>query len=242
MTFGGNLFGGNFATSLQTLRFTFVVEIKNSSTMAKHNHRNGATHHHHLPEGSMSSLVLCLTINLIFVVVETLVGVWSNSTGLLSDAGHNLSDVLGLLLSMIALRLASHKGGERVSLFVTLANSLLLLGAVVMITVESVDKILHPAQLNAEAMIGVALVGIVVNGFTAWLLMRGGGENVNIRAAFLHAATDALVSVGVVVSGVVIALTGVIIIDPLVSLLLSFVVALPALKLMLHTLKAIKKY
>lgn len=190
----------------------------------------------------MSSLVLCLTINLIFVVVETLVGVWSNSTGLLSDAGHNLSDVLGLLLSMIALRLASHKGGERVSLFVTLANSLLLLGAVVMITVESVDKILHPAQLNAEAMIGVALVGIVVNGFTAWLLMRGGGENVNIRAAFLHAATDALVSVGVVVSGVVIALTGVIIIDPLVSLLISFVVALPALKLMLHTLKAIKKY
>lgn len=236
------MLGDNFATNLQTLCFTFVVEIKNSSIMAKRNHKSGAEHHHHPSCASMATLSLCLALNLVFVVVEALVGVWSNSTGLLSDAGHNLSDVLGLLLSMIALRLASHKGGERISLYVTLVNALLLLLAVGMITVESVDKMLHPAQLNAEAMIGVALAGIVVNGFTAWLLMRGGGENVNIRAAFLHAATDALVSVGVVISGLIISLTGVTIIDPIVSLIISLVIALPAIKLVVHTLGEIKKH
>lgn len=209
--------------------------------MEKHNHKNGAEHHH--PSGaSMATLTLCLALNLIFVIIEALAGLWSNSTGLLSDAGHNLSDVLGLLLSMIALRLASRDGSERVSLFVTLANALLLLVAAGMIAAESVDKILHPAQLNADAMISVALVAIGVNGLTAWLLMRDGRDNINIRAAFLHAATDALVSVGVVISGVVISLTGMTIIDPIVSIVISLIVALPTIKLMLHTFGAIKKH
>lgn len=203
----------------------------------KHNHSIGVAH----TTGAIGSIYLCLLINICFVVVETIVGVWSGSTGLLSDAGHNLSDVLGLLLALIALRLEQRKDGQRVSLLVTLANGLLLLGAVGLIVVESVDKILHPTAINAEAVIWVALVAIVINALTAWILMRGRSDNVNMRMAFLHAATDALVSVGVVISGVVISLTGMNIIDPLVSLIISLVIAIPTLKLLANTLGAMKK-
>ena len=181
-------------------------------------------------------LFICLAINLIFVAAEAFAGWKSNSTGLLSDAGHNLSDALGLLLSLAAIYLnrAGNMVSQIVSRYITLANGLLLLGAIFMIVYESIDKIINPQEVNATAIIAVSSVAIFINGLTAWLLMKGQGDDINIKAAYLHAATDALVSVSVVISGIIISTTGWNMIDPLLSLAISIFIALPTIKL-IHT-------
>lgn len=204
--------------------------------------------HHHGHDGGPKNtpirvLYLCLALNLLFVAAEAWAGWRSNSTGLLSDAGHNLADVLGLLLSLIALYMERAKGriNKKLSKYVTLMNGLLLIGAVSLIIFESIEKIVHPQQVHAETVIIVSVAAIVVNGFTAWLLMRGEKNDINIKAAYLHAASDMLVSVAVVISGIIISFTGWNIIDPALSLLVSFFIAVPALKLVIAALKNIIK-
>lgn len=204
--------------------------------------------HHHGHDGGPKNtpirvLYLCLVVNLLFVAAEAWAGWRSNSTGLLSDAGHNLADVLGLLLSLIALYMNRAKGSinKKLSKYVTLTNGLLLIGTVSLIIFESIEKIVHPQQVHAETVIIVSVAAIVVNGFTAWLLMRGEKNDINIKAAYLHAASDMLVSVAVVISGIIISFTGWNIIDPALSLLVSFFIAVPALKIVIAALKNIIK-
>lgn len=186
-------------------------------------------------------LYICLAINLIFVSAEAFTGWKSNSTGLLSDAGHNLSDALGLLLSLVAIYMnrSRNKASQKVSRYITLVNGLLLLGAIVLIIYESIDKIINPQEINATAVIAVSSLAILINGLTAWLLMKGRGDDINIKAAYLHAATDALVSISVVISGIIISTTGCMIIDPLLSLAVSIFIALPTIKLIHTALKTI---
>lgn len=172
-------------------------------------------------------------INLVFVAVEALIGWRSGSTGLVSDAGHNLSDALGMLLSLISLLLIQH-GSRRsgfISQIITLCNALILLGAVAVIAWESIERILSPIHVQGDMVIYTALAAIFVNGLSAYLLMRGSKEDINIRAAYLHAATDMLVSVGVVLSGVIISLTSWYIIDPIISLVITLIIAIPAVRL-----------
>ncbi len=206
------------------------------------------SHHHHGHAGGPKNtpirvLYLCLVLNLLFVAAEAWAGWRSNSTGLLSDAGHNLADVLGLLLSLIAIYMERAKGNinKKLSKYVTLMNGLLLIGAVSLIIFESIEKIVNPQQVHAETVIIVSVAAIVVNGFTAWLLMRGEKNDINIKAAYLHAASDMLVSVAVVISGIIISFTGWNIIDPALSLLVSLFIAVPALKLVIAALKNIIK-
>ena len=205
-------------------------------------------HSHNHTEHSVNSpvriLYICLAINLIFVIAEAFAGWKSNSTGLLSDAGHNLSDALGLLLSLAAIYLnrSGNKTNQTVSRYITLANGLLLLGAISLIVYESIDKIIHPQEINATAVIAVSSVAIFINGLTAWLLMKGQGDDINIKAAYLHAATDALVSVSVVISGIIISTTGWNMIDPLLSLAVSIFIALPTIKLIHTALKTIRNH
>ena len=199
-------------------------------------HFHSYNHTEHSANTPARILYICLTINLIFVAAEALAGWKSNSTGLLSDAGHNLSDALGLLLSLAAIYLnrSGNKTNQTVSRYITLANGLLLLGAIALIVYESIDKIINPQEINATAVIAVSSVAIFINGLTAWLLMKGQGDDINIKAAYLHAATDALVSVSVVISGIIISTTGWNMIDPLLSLAISIFIALPTIKL-IHT-------
>ena len=199
-------------------------------------HFHSHNHTEHSANASVRTLYICLAINLIFVAAEAFAGWKSNSTGLLSDAGHNLSDALGLLLSLAAIYLnrAGNMVSQIVSRYITLANGLLLLGAIFLIVYESIDKIINPQEVNATAIIAVSSVAIFINGLTAWLLMKGQGDDINIKAAYLHAATDALVSVSVVISGIIISTTGWNMIDPLLSLVISIFIALPTLKL-IHT-------
>ena len=199
-------------------------------------HFHSHNHTEHSVNTPVRILYICLAINLIFVEAEAFAGWKSNSTGLLSDAGHNLSDALGLLLSLAAIYLnrSGNRTNQTVSRYITLANGLLLLGAIALIVYESIDKIIHPQEINATVIIAVSSVAIFINGLTAWLLMKGQGDDINIKAAYLHAATDTLVSVSVVISGIIISTTGWNMIDPLLSLAISIFIALPTIKL-IHT-------
>ena len=202
--------------------------------------------HNHSHSGGVKStpvriLYICLALNLLFVALEAFAGWRSNSAGLLSDAGHNLGDALGLLLSLFAIYMNSAGGKKSKSLsgYITLANGLLLSGAVAIVIFESVGKIMHPAEVNAGAVIIVSATAIVVNGLTAWLLMKEEKNDINIKAAYLHAATDMLVSVSVVVSGIIISFTGWNMIDPVLSLAVSVFIAIPAIKLLFAALRNI---
>ena len=207
-------------------------------------HFHSHKHTEHSVNTPVRILYICLAINLIFVAAEAFAGWKSNSTGLLSDAGHNLSDALGLLLSLAAIYLNRSGNGtnQTVSRYITLANGLLLLGAIFLIVYESIDKIINPQEINATAVIAVSSVAIFINGLTAWLLMKGQGDDINIKAAYLHAATDALVSVSVVISGIIISTTGWNMIDPLLSLAISIFIALPTIKLIHTALKTIRNH
>ena len=207
-------------------------------------HFHSHNHMEHSVNAPVRILYICLAINLIFVIAEAFAGWKSNSTGLLSDAGHNLSDALGLLLSLAAIYLnrSGNKTNQTVSRYITLANGLLLLGAIFLIVYESIDKIINPQEVNATAIIAVSSVAIFINGLTAWLLMKGQGDDINIKAAYLHAATDALVSVSVVISGIIISTTGWNMIDPLLSLAVSIFIALPTIRLIHTASKTIRNH
>jgi cobalt-zinc-cadmium efflux system protein len=165
-----------------------------------------------------------IAINIIFVAIEAGSGFLANSMALVADAGHNLSDVLALAFSWLAVFLSQKKptlkftyGFRRSTILVALLNTILLLAAVSFITWETISRLSNNTAINSGYMMVVAAIGIAVNGFTAWLFMKGRDRDLNIRSAFLHFVADALVSFGVVVAGIIIAFTGFQWIDSVVS-------------------------
>lgn len=201
----------------------------------EHNHSHH--HHHHISAESVSSpsmlrlFSVCIALNLFFVLAEAAVGFVYGSLGLLSDAGHNLGDVFTLLLSMFAIKMASLHGNrhftygyKKSTVLVSLVNAVILLVAVGAIIIESVYKLRNPGPVNGAAVSWTAAAGIVINGITAWLLMKAGGNDLNVKGAFLHMAMDTLVSVGVVVSGIVMLYTGFYMADAVISLIIAAVI------------------
>lgn len=208
-----------------------------------HNH-----HHHHAHVHEVKSLngifILSIALNAAFVIVEAAVGFLENSLSLLSDAGHNLGDVFSLLLVLAAFKLgAVHPskrftyGLKKSTVLISLLNAIILLVAVGAIILESIHKFREPAQVDGIAVSWTAFVGIIINGATAMLLMRGQKGDINVRGAFLHMAADTLVSVGVVISGVAITLTGCNTIDPIVSLVIAAVILVSTWKLLSESLR-----
>lgn len=164
-------------------------------------------------------------MNLVFVFVEFGFGFWSNSTALMADAGHNLSDVLGLMLAWGAAVLSRRQPAGRytyglrsTSILAALTNAMLLLVACGAIALEAVQRLASPAPVMGLAMTLVALAGIAVNGFSAWLFMAGRANDLNQRAAYLHLLADAAVSLAVVIAGLAILMTGWSWLDPVLSL------------------------
>ena len=158
--------------------------------------------HHHHHDHTITSLnkafIWGIALNVGFVVVEFAVGLYYGSMGLLSDAGHNLSDVASLLLAMLAFRLAQAKatpkytyGYKKSTVLISLLNSVILLIAVGVIVAESIGRMMHPEPVVGGAIAWTAGVGVVINGFTAWLFMRDKGRDLNVRGAYLHMAADA---------------------------------------------------
>lgn len=224
----------------------FLSRKTQIKTIMAHTHSH--EHHHHVEQ--LTSLngvfILSIILNLLFVLVEAGVGIGTGSLGLLSDAGHNLSDVFSLLLALIAFRLAtSHAtkrftyGYRKSSVLISLLNAIILLVAVGVILVESVHKLtdISSIELSGSAISWTAGIGILVNGFTAWLLMRQQAHDVNTRGAFLHMLADTLVSVGVVISGIVISLTGWNWIDPVIGILIAIIILISTWKLLAESLR-----
>ncbi len=207
-------------------------------------HHHGHHHHNHALESLSTIYIVAVALNLLFVIVEAAAGFIGHSLGLLSDAGHNLSDVFSLLLAMIALKLASSHatkrftyGRRKASVLISLLNAIILLVAVGAIIVESVEKFLHPAEVNGSLIIWTAAVGIVINGLTAWALSSRQKHDINTRGAFLHMLADTLVSIGVVLSGVVINLTGWYIVDPIIGLVIAVVILVSTWSLLAESLR-----
>lgn len=179
-----------------------------------------------------AAFIIGIALNSAYVVIEAIFGFVYNSMGLLSDAGHNLSDVASLIIAMVAFRLMSRKpdskhtyGYKKFSVQASFINALLLYTAVGAILVESIGKLFHPVAVNGDAIAWVAAVGVLVNGITAWLFIKDKNNDMNIKGAFLHMAADTLVSVGVVASGIVIHFTGWNILDPIVGIVIALIIA-----------------
>lgn len=190
------------------------------------------THSHdHGPAGISRAFAVGVGLNLAFVGVEALYGLRAHSLALVADAGHNLSDVVGLLLAWGAAVVSTRRpsprrtyGLRRSSILAALANALLLLLAVGAIAWEAIGRLRHPAPVASNTVILVALVGIGINSTTALLFFRGRKQDLNVRGAFLHLAADALVSAGVVVAGLLMLRTGWLWLDPAVSLAIAAVI------------------
>jgi len=197
-----------------------------------HEHgRHGHHHHDHRIESLNRAFSIGIALNVAFVVIEFATGLWFGSMGLLSDAGHNLSDVVSLLLALLAFRLAqAHAtprytyGFKKSTVLISLLNSVILLIAVGVIVAESIGRMLHPVAVEGGAIAWTAGIGVLVNGFTAWLFMKDRKHDLNVKGAYLHMAADALVSVGVLFSGLTIAWTGWTIVDPVVGLVVAAVI------------------
>ena len=198
-------------------------------------HHHGHDHHHgehsHAPKDFGRAFGIGIVLNSAFVVVEAVYGWLSGSMALIADAGHNLSDVLALLLAWAATIAAKRPPTERFTygyksstILAALINAALLLLAIGAILFETLHRLSDPAPVEGTTMIVVASIGILINGGTALLFLRG-QDDLNIRGAFLHMVYDALVSLGVVIAGFAILSTGAVWIDPVVSLLIVAVIA-----------------
>jgi cobalt-zinc-cadmium efflux system protein len=196
-----------------------------------HDHGHHHHGHSHSPPNYNRAFVVAITLNVGFVGVEAVFGFLTNSLALIADAGHNLSDVLGLVLAFVASWLVRRRptqrytyGFRRSSIFAALLNAIFLLIAMGAIVWEAIQRFNNPPPISGSTVIGVALVGIVINGITALMFMSGRERDLNIKGAFLHMAADALVSLGVVLAGIAILTTGWLWFDPVVSLIIVSVI------------------
>lgn len=212
----------------------------------QHNHHHAGHHHAGHPSSVTSSraFAIAVILNVVFVVLEFVYGFLANSTALMADAGHNLSDVLGLLLAWGASVLARREPGGRytyglrsTSILAALFNAMLLLVACGAIALEAIQRLLQPSLVTGLVVTLVAAIGILINGFSAWLFMAGRRDDINVRGAYLHLLADAAVSFAVVISGLAMMATGWFWLDPLLSLLIVAVIVIGTWRLLREAMR-----
>ncbi len=188
-------------------------------------------HHHHAPVQYGKVFAIGIALNLIFVGVEAFYGWQADSLALLADAGHNLSDVGGLLLAWVAYGAAKLKpnathtfGWRKGSILASFVNAIILLVAMGSLGWEAIGRLHSPSIVDSKVVIIVAAIGIVINSITAWLFVSGSKKDLNIRGAFIHMAADAIVSLGVVIAGILSLWKGWSWVDPVTSLLIALVI------------------
>ena len=196
-----------------------------------HAHDHGHAHHHHAPASFGRAFAIGISLNIVLVAAQIGFGLAAHSVALLADAVHNAGDVLGLVFAWGAVRLGKLPpsarrtyGWGRSSILAALANAVILLVGTGAIALEAVQRLFHPGPVEGGLVMIVAAAGIIVNGATALMFMRGRADDLNVRGAFLHMAADAGVSAGVVVAAALIWLTGALWIDPVASLVISAVI------------------
>lgn len=196
-----------------------------------HGHEGGQGHAHGSATPAGRAFAVGIGLNMFFVVVEASYGIAAQSIALVADAAHNLSDVLGLVLAWLAVRLAARKptgrrtyGFRKGTILSALANAVLLLVAVGAIAWEAVGRFARPAPVQGGIVMLVAAIGVAINGLSAILFIKGSKHDINLKGAFLHLAADAVVSLGVVITGFVVVRTGWNWLDPAASIAISLVV------------------
>ena len=212
-----------------------------------HGHGHGHHHHHHAaPNGNERAFALAIGLNVLFVAIEFTYGFIANSTALMADAGHNLSDVLGLMLAWGAAILTKRAPNGRYtyglrssSILAALGNALLLMMACGAIGWEAAHRFANPAPVAGMTVSVVAGIGVLVNGFSAWLFMAGSKDDLNMRGAYQHMAADAAISLGVVVSGLAIMYTGWTWIDPVLSIAIVAIIVLGTWSLLKESLRLV---
>lgn len=195
-----------------------------------HNHNHGGHCHHPAPKKGQKvqhSFAIAASLNLLFTLAEAIFALLSHSMSLLADAGHNLADVVGLLGAWVATWLLTRPSSERysygykrTSILAAIFNALLLTMSCTLIVYESVIKLLHPTSIETNLVMLIAGLGILINGGTALLFMKDQADDLNIRGAYLHLASDALISIGVVLAALVIHFTAWYWLDPVVALII----------------------
>jgi len=199
-----------------------------------HDHSHGFGHHHHdAPklDHLNSAFIGGIILNSAFVIIEVVAGLITGSLSLLTDAGHNLSDVAGLALALLAFKLTKvgsnnqyTYGYKRSTILVSFFNAVILVASIGIIAYEAIIRFIHPQVISGSTMALVSVVGIVINAFTAWLFVKDKDTDLNVKGAYTHMAMDAVVSLGVVISGVIIYFTKFYWIDSAVSLIIAIVI------------------
>jgi len=211
-----------------------------------HAHGHGFGHHHHPVnlEKVNRAFVIGIVLNFLFVIIEVIVGLAIHSLSLLSDAGHNLADVASLAMALIAIRLLKIKptenytyGYKKTTILVALLNAAILLISLGAIGYEAVHRLMTPEPLPGKTIAIVAAIGIVINAVTALLFMRNRENDLNVRGAFLHLLSDAIVSAALVIGGIVIAFTHLYWIDSVLSLLVAVVILFSTWQLLRDSLR-----
>jgi cobalt-zinc-cadmium efflux system protein len=185
-----------------------------------------------------------IALNLAFTIAEFTVGILNNSLALIADAGHNLSDVASLIISLIGLKLAQKAaslaytyGYKKASILASLINAVLLIVIVINIFIEAVERLYMPPELMGDVIIVTATIGVVINTVSAFLFFKGQKEDINVKGAFIHLMVDAVMSVAVVIAGIIIHYTGWNIVDPLISILIGIVILVVTWSLFRESLK-----
>ena len=216
--------------------------------MEHHEHDHHGHHHHHVPDLKRINQAFYVGIgaNALYTIIEFVVGIRINSLALISDASHNLSDVATLIISLLGMKLAQSGatklytyGYKKASILASFVNAVILCLIVIKIGVESIERFSHPPQMQGVMIIITALIGILINGLSAFLFYKGQKDDINIKGAFLHLLVDALVSFGVIVSGIIISITGWNIIDPIISFVIAFVILFSTWSLLKESIKLI---
>jgi len=213
-----------------------------------HDHSHGLGHHHHPVEikSVNRAFVIGIILNFAFVLIEAIIGLVIHSLSLLSDAGHNLADVASLAMALIAFRLVKVKpnekytyGYKKTTILVALLNASILLISLGAIGYEAIHRLMSPEllKLPGKTISIVAAIGIVVNGVTALLFLRGKDNDLNIKSAFLHMLSDAIISAGLVVGGIIIYFTGMYWIDAALSIVVALIILVSTWNLLRDSLR-----
>ena len=214
----------------------------------EHHHDHSHHHHHHVPDLKRINQAFYVGIgaNTLYTLIEFVVGIRINSLALISDASHNLSDVATLIISLLGMKLAQKGatslytyGYKKASILASFVDAVILCLIVIKIGIESIERFSNPPQMLGSMIMITALIGVFINGLSAFLFYKGQKDDINIKGAFLHLLVDALVSFGVIVSGIIISFTGWNIIDPIISFVIAFVILFSTWSLLKESVKLI---
>ena len=215
----------------------------------EHHHEHNHEHHHHHDHSVVltnvnTAFIVGISLNFLFVVIEVIAGLYIHSLSLLSDAGHNLADVAALSLSLLAFRLLKVKSNEqftygyrKTSIIVALFNAMVLLVSIGAIAYEAIHRFLNPEPIPGTTIAIVAGIGIIINTITALMFLRDKDKDMNIKSAYLHLMSDAVVSLGLVIGGIIIFYTHWFWVDSILSIVIAVVILLSTWRLLKGSLR-----